>query len=561
MKKKISLSAVFALSFAAIVSAQKIDVTVRFPKGSDVMLASCAEELKNWTINNYHYRHDLVELRGHTDSDADTDYNQKLSERRNEAVKSLLEQNGFKQIRFVAYGENSPVCQGQNEECMQKNRRVEVVLYNEFSEKFLLEQNLPLPQTTFINHNNGDIVRGEKGTEIYIPAMSFVRADGSAPQGDVRIELNEFYDLKDCIKSKLTTTSNGQLIESGGMVFVEAFDESGKLDLSTDAALNIVFKTQEDGLEEGMQVFNGKVENGALNWVPANKTAIAQPIKAVSGKPSTSIEGPAISFYGIQNIEVISGERESLILFGLIPWEDMTTKEKERYEGDQKKYAEAIQKRKEIQEQQWHNTQFNRGALSWAELTADEQKSFNNSVSAYEKAMKKKAAEYARIVKAYQDSLATVQKKAAEEMAKYYASSLSEFQKKTRDGQMTFTLRGALSVRQLGWINCDRFVNPTSRINQVVSCNMEPNTEVQLIFKDIAGIMSGYSDQTGRVIFASIPSGSEAFLLYKGKQDADGNFEFDLQEIKTSKDPVIVNPKKTSVEEMNNLLAKMDRAL
>ena len=216
MKKKISLSAVFALSFAAIVYSQKIDVTVRFPKGSDVMLASCAEELKNWTISNYHFRNDLVELRGHTDSDADTEYNQKLSERRNEAVKSLLKQNGFKQIRFVAYGENSPVCQSQNEECMQKNRRVEVVLFNEFSEKFLLEQNLPLPQTTFINHEKGDIVRGEKGTEIYIPARSFLRADGSAPQGDVRVELNEFYSKKECIEAKLTTTSDGKLLESGG---------------------------------------------------------------------------------------------------------------------------------------------------------------------------------------------------------------------------------------------------------------------------------------------------------------------------------------------------------
>ncbi|MFM9985699.1 MAG: OmpA family protein [Flavobacteriales bacterium] len=561
MKKKISLSAVFALSISAIVYAQKIDVTVRFPKGSDVMLASCAEELKTWTISNFHYRNDIVELRGHTDSDADTDFNQKLSERRNEAVKSVLEQNGFKQIRFVAYGENSPVCQSQNEECMQKNRRVEVVLYNEFSEQFLLKQDLPLPQTTFINHEKGDIIRGEKGTEIYIPSKSFLRPDGSAPQGDVRIELNEFYDIKDCLKSKLTTTSNGQLIESGGMVFLEAFDETGKLDLTSDAALKIVFKTQESGLEEGMQVFNGKVENGIMNWVPSKKPEMAKPIKAPSSATASSIEDLPLSLFGIQNVEVISGGRESLILFGLISWDDMTAEEKARYEGDQKKYAEALEKQKEFQKQQWHKTKFNRGELSWEELTTEEQTSFKNDSARYKREMKRKADEYKQLLKARQDSLIAVQKAWQAEQAKYYATSLKEFQNKTRDGQMIFTLRGALSVRQLGWINCDRFLQSTSRIDQIVSCEMTPDTEVQLIFKDIAGIMQGYSRTDGRVVFNNIPAGSNAFLLYKGKQDADGNFEFDLQEIKTSTKTVVVDAKKTSIEEMNALLSKMDRAL
>jgi len=70
-----------------------------------------------------------VEVAGHTDSRSDDDYNQKLSQRRAEAVRTYLIGKGVAADRLTAkgYGESSPVADNDTEEGRFKNRRVELV--------------------------------------------------------------------------------------------------------------------------------------------------------------------------------------------------------------------------------------------------------------------------------------------------------------------------------------------------------------------------------------------------------------------------------------------------
>ncbi len=70
-----------------------------------------------------------VEVAGHTDSRSDDDYNQKLSQRRAEAVRTYLIGKGVAADRLTAkgYGESSPVADNETEEGRFKNRRVELV--------------------------------------------------------------------------------------------------------------------------------------------------------------------------------------------------------------------------------------------------------------------------------------------------------------------------------------------------------------------------------------------------------------------------------------------------
>jgi OOP family OmpA-OmpF porin len=70
-----------------------------------------------------------VVIEGHTDSTGSTEYNQKLSERRAQAVKqSLIEQFNLpvEKLSCIGYGEENPVADNATAEGRAQNRRVEV---------------------------------------------------------------------------------------------------------------------------------------------------------------------------------------------------------------------------------------------------------------------------------------------------------------------------------------------------------------------------------------------------------------------------------------------------
>ena len=76
------------------------------------------------------YEKTLVEVAGHTDSTGATDYNQKLSERRANAVAQYLEGQGLRSDRVITVGagETHPVASNETPEGRQANRRVELTL-------------------------------------------------------------------------------------------------------------------------------------------------------------------------------------------------------------------------------------------------------------------------------------------------------------------------------------------------------------------------------------------------------------------------------------------------
>lgn len=74
------------------------------------------------------YPDTYVTVEGHTDSTGPADYNQRLSERRAQAVYDLLVQQGVPPARLAVkgYGETDPVADNATEEGRQANRRVQL---------------------------------------------------------------------------------------------------------------------------------------------------------------------------------------------------------------------------------------------------------------------------------------------------------------------------------------------------------------------------------------------------------------------------------------------------
>jgi len=82
-------------------------------------------------LNQFPHIH--IEIGGHTDSDGDAKFNQKLSQYRVDAVKQELVKQGVSPERMVArgYGESRPLVPNTTAENKQRNRRVEITVIGE----------------------------------------------------------------------------------------------------------------------------------------------------------------------------------------------------------------------------------------------------------------------------------------------------------------------------------------------------------------------------------------------------------------------------------------------
>ncbi len=72
----------------------------------------------------------VIEIRGHTDSQGEDNYNIYLSRKRAKAVVEFLNENGISnaRTRYKGYGNSQPIATNQSEEGRQLNRRVEFLI-------------------------------------------------------------------------------------------------------------------------------------------------------------------------------------------------------------------------------------------------------------------------------------------------------------------------------------------------------------------------------------------------------------------------------------------------
>lgn len=79
------------------------------------------------------YPQRTVQIEGFTDSIGSAEYNKNLSQRRADALKTALIDQGIspQRIETIGYGEKYPVATNMNEAGRQQNRRVEVIISNE----------------------------------------------------------------------------------------------------------------------------------------------------------------------------------------------------------------------------------------------------------------------------------------------------------------------------------------------------------------------------------------------------------------------------------------------
>jgi outer membrane protein OmpA-like peptidoglycan-associated protein len=103
---------------------------VLFKSGSFELLAGARERLAKISGIVLAYPGLHLEVEGHTDSTGSDEYNQQLSEKRAQAVRDYLIQQGISEAAIEArgFGKSEPIASNDTPEGRQQNRRVELVL-------------------------------------------------------------------------------------------------------------------------------------------------------------------------------------------------------------------------------------------------------------------------------------------------------------------------------------------------------------------------------------------------------------------------------------------------
>lgn len=105
---------------------------------------------------------------------------------------------------------------------------------------------------------------GKHGTIIFIPANSLVFDDGEQPTDQVNITLKEVYSISEMILNGLSTTSNGELLETSGMINLQATSNNKTLKLKTGSPIKIQFRNIASS--PFMRTYLGQEDSTGINW-------------------------------------------------------------------------------------------------------------------------------------------------------------------------------------------------------------------------------------------------------------------------------------------------------
>ena len=132
----------------------------------------------------------------------------------------------------------------------------------------LFQQIAPAPQKFTLHVQRDTTIVCKNGTVISLPKECFVDAEGNVITENISLEVVEAQTYGDMLRYNLQTVSNGSVLQTGGMLYIDAQANGQPLRLQKDAALYVELPTT--ARQAGMQLFTGAYDaTGNVNWEEA----------------------------------------------------------------------------------------------------------------------------------------------------------------------------------------------------------------------------------------------------------------------------------------------------
>ncbi|MCT4623700.1 MAG: OmpA family protein [Schleiferiaceae bacterium] len=506
----------FILSFFSFAQSQNVAVLFETDK-SEISLEQ--QKVLNHFLDSIQVAQEYIILvKGHTDSDGRKGYNQSLSERRALAVANYFYDKGVSSnnVEVTFYGEDDPLADNQTELGKQKNRRVDVELHiHSYKEREsttsifdLYDKLTPDPEVYLLLKDKDTLVTTTGGTLIQIDQGSFNWRSDSP----IELRITEYLNLDEMLRADLTTTSNGGILSTGGMFYVEAFQDEEKIELTEAKSLLFMVPNRID--RAGALLYTGDRDHDSImNWT----TQQSQPISSLN----------CLSHLGCGYCNCISLGKCRFF------WCRVNN-----FFSSKKKAAQ--KRRKELYDRNLANNSY------CAKI---------DSLYAYYGIENHDAVHKALYPELYKRYNVNTQQELFEAMEKERVDNIEE-DIRTRNVSLTDLNYYVFRSTDLDWINID-YPEEIPDANMVaMQLNYKPTKDVDfsLVLKKRRAILP-IVEKKGKYYFDPIPDGEEAVLValkYK-----NGTPMMDIKPITTGDKIVSVDLEKVSLFKMKNELKKL----
>ena len=206
----------------------------------------------------------FITLNGVANYIGDYNSNLKLSRNRALAVKNLIVSKGIPENKIELQFQGERYAR-QTPNAIIKSRRVDIIVYQK-------KDIQPSQLNTRFNLTSFDIPHPKRNTNIKGPDGTIIEIEGSSfiykntketVSKPITIKLKEFYKKSEFIEYKLSTsTTDDKMLESGGMIYLEAWEGNQELELAKE----IVLKFPTKNVLDKMETFLGKNGDGIIKW-------------------------------------------------------------------------------------------------------------------------------------------------------------------------------------------------------------------------------------------------------------------------------------------------------
>ncbi len=427
----------------------------------------------------------------------------------------------------------------------KKNRNAAEILQQFYSEL------QPQPQEFAVRTDHDTTLLAKEGTRLIIPARAFVSKEGYTVTGIVKIVVEEYYSYDKMLAAGLGTTSNGEQLVSGGMLNIKAESEGKPLQLAPSISMTVKMPTAN--YDSRMQLFTGnlpgntpsadgihltqvrtmKVQQVQMDTPATGPVVYSNTVRVINsagvgtvannssinwvaaGQWEVGYRRPSIRVWDMRNAPSnVSYGRKTSATFSMNDDSKFTTEEiKAELEKRYSYYYDRI-KVKRVTKTEWTSL-FSREVHTIPIVGDSVDMSFEDAIK--NKLISKK------------DSITWI-KKAATDSIRYFAML------KTRK-EYTF------SVKNLGWINCDRFSDdrgPKVEFTLNLGAGYDArNFQSELVFTRYRSVMTGYY-AANKLLFSKIPENEPVQLICVG--------------VKDGKVLTCIQPLTVSAHEVNNLV-------
>lgn len=374
--------------------------------------------------------------------------------------------------------------------------------------------------------NEETILKGKKGTSIYIPANTFQFEDGTTPTAAVTIEIKECYSLTDMIFEDLQTTSKDQILETNGMIYLNAESNGKKLSVKEGKAVVIGFPKKNADKEMDL-FYELELNDSTKTWIPDYELFQTVSEKNFAAETNTT-DAEGDTFY---NIEYPIEMTDDLYYYGYSPYTWTSRFDRIQFKGTNKTIIDYIETLKDIDSTNAYLFYKNNWYIN-LDFNIDKNGKMHNfkprfySDEKYNEQAIKITTELFKSLPLIDLDESNSDWRFSLGISSKRMLNKEKFKQKFREKYANYTNTAIekidpnaleyymFSATEMGWINCDRFwdVDANEKTDFIVKTTNPKETKIRIIFKDIKSIMTG-TYENGVLVFKNIPKEKEIKVI------------------------------------------------